>query len=227
MPRLVYRSLGQWTDPITDPRESCPFSASWDDTKKLLLREVEQISDTFEVVLEVDTAERNIRQDGFMRADAKVSSPFVVVSFDSKFGPLRYACDTYEQRWYRGMEAWKANVRAVALSLNALRSVQRWGIGVRGEAYTGWAALPPGMPMGIGPAKMTVEEAAGLLHRSAGAAMFAHGQQLEPGQLILDPKLAALAYRAAAKNYHPDNGGDADTFKRLKEARDLLIGTAA
>jgi hypothetical protein len=36
----------------------------------------------------------------------------------------------------------EANVRAIALALEALRKVDRYGVTKRGEQYAGWKALP-------------------------------------------------------------------------------------
>jgi hypothetical protein len=77
-------------------------------------------------VLQVDLAERDIRVDGLPRSNARYGShPGAIVSFDSRRGPLRYATDEFTE--------WKANLRAVALSLKALRDVDRYGVSKRGE----------------------------------------------------------------------------------------------
>lgn len=208
-----------WTDA---PPEGVThgFSAGWDATKDLLRGEVDKVSDgTSLIVIEVDTQPSSIRQDGFMRADRKVNSDGVIVSFKSKYGPLRYACNTFTGAGYRSMPGWQANVRAVALGLVDLRRLERYGVARRGEQYTGFGALPPGQPMGIGQG-MTLEQAAGLLHRFAQPESY----EIDVEAIIGDKKLISLAYRTAAKKYHPDTYGDDAVFKQLGVARDLLIG---
>ena len=58
------------------------------------------------------------------------------LSFDSHdHGRLTYATDQYTER--------QDNVRAIALSLEALRAVERWGVS-KGRQYTGFAQLTAG-----------------------------------------------------------------------------------
>ena len=75
------------------------------------------------------------------RANASPKSPAVVIAFESKHGPLQYATDAFTH--------WQANVRAVALGLEALRRVERYGITKHGEQYTGWKQLGSGTPTWI------------------------------------------------------------------------------
>ncbi|HSC21004.1 MAG TPA: hypothetical protein VLC07_04685, partial [Solirubrobacterales bacterium] len=89
-----------------------------------------------DVVIEVALTESEIRLDGWPRAGARPSHPGVVVSFNSRHGPLRYGTDAFPH--------WQANVRAIALGLEALRKVERYGIGRRGEQYAGWRQLSAG-----------------------------------------------------------------------------------
>jgi hypothetical protein len=58
------------------------------------------------------------------------------VSLDSRHGSLTYATDAYD--------GWQANVRAIALSMQALRAVDRYGVSTKGEQYRGWSAIDSG-----------------------------------------------------------------------------------
>lgn len=208
--QLRFRPLSKWGQPDDTPQSS-PFVASWDSTLDLLRREVEMLSDKAwpMCVIEVDVPESSIRQDGNMAARAVVHSHRVAVSFDSRYGPLRYECGTFDGTYsYPG---WRSNVRAIALGLEALRKFVRYGIARRGEQYTGWAALGPGAPIAMGRG-MTLDEARSILHE------FWHG---EVGERDDWPKL----YRRAAKIHHPDVGGDSAKFARITEAYDLLEHT--
>lgn len=199
------RPLAHWADPVTDPRRpSTAFRATWADTLKLLGRETELLGATL-VVIQVDADESDIRRDGMLRARARVSHPGVAVSFESTHGPLRYATDTYEDAsWGASLTGWQANVRAIALALEALRAVDRYGVSRRGEQYTGWAALPAGPA----PAFTTADEALAWMRGKAG-----------PGYVDAGPH---LLYRGLAKRLHPDTGGDRDEWDRLDAARQLL-----
>ena len=123
-----------WSGPQCPRRwPSSRFKAKWDSTLELLGRETDLL-DASVVVLQLDVIEGDIRRDGMLRASAKVGFPGVRVSFDSKHGPLTYATDRYEQLYSDDMPGWQANVRAVALALEALRAVDRYGISSSGES---------------------------------------------------------------------------------------------
>src|SRR5690606_24676973 len=64
---------------------------------------------------------------------AKAAHPGVILSFDSKVGHLSYPCDTFT--------SWQDNLRAVALALEALRKLDRYGVTKRGEQYRGFLAI--------------------------------------------------------------------------------------
>lgn len=191
------------------------FSASWSSTLELLDRELTFLGVRDEFVLQIDCTEGDLRLDGQLRANARPGSPSVAISIESRSkGSLLFTCGRF---W-----SWQENVRAIALGLEALRKVDRYGITKANEQYRGWQALPAGTPMPA--AKMTVEEAAqflaqhsprlvaGGLSRSTAAALLAN-----------DAELARLYWREAAKTLHPDAGGDPADFRRLTEARDIII----
>lgn len=134
--RYEVRALGPWLGPVTTERTSgSRFRATWDDTLKLLQFEADMLGATY-LIMQVDADPSDIRRDGMLRARARVGFPGVKVAIGSAYGPLTYATDAYED--------WRANVRAIALSLAALRAVDRYGVSKRGEQYRGWAALEAG-----------------------------------------------------------------------------------
>ena len=210
--------------PFTGQHENSQFTASWSDTLDLLDREL-WFLDAEHVVIEVDVTERGIRIDGQLRADAKAASPAVRLAFDSKHGPLQYATDRFVRpSWRRegAREDWQHNLRAIALGLEALRKVDRYGITRRGEQYAGWKALPPAggdaIPMPGG--AMTVEDAARFLVDLSDLERPSADADVR-GVLVSSP-LRRQLYRQAASKVHPDRGGDAATFVRLQEARRVL-----
>lgn len=215
----VVRPLEPWTEPVTQQRLRHPFRANvkspggwtnpvpvpWSDTLDLLDRELFMLG-ARSWVLQIDVAERQIRRDGGIRADATPTSPAVRVCFESRHGPLRYACDRFTD--------WQANVRAVALALEALRKVERYGVGGRGEQYRGWTAISS-RPHEI----MTRAEAAEFIAHWAAQEMTGLTAEL----ILREPAVLKSAYRAAARATHPDHHPDqTDTFTRLNAARDLL-----
>jgi hypothetical protein len=208
--RYEIRPLGQWTDPVTAARKSSGvFQASWDDTLVLLRDEVERLDGEYPIVIQIDVTELDLRQDGMLRSKARVGpNPGAVVSFQSRFGPLRYATDAYEQRWTGALPGWQANVRAIALALEALRAVDRYGVSRRGEQYTGWKALPAGSGAGTSPFATT-----GAALQWMRAQDDLEGGELAPGAL----------YRKLARRMHPDipTGNPAD-WDKLDAARRIL-----
>lgn len=154
------RPIDRWPGERTKYPTFSPWRAGIKQTLETLRRELRQL-DAKNVVLQIDVRERDIRIDGGLRADARPQSAAIILSFDSKHGPLQYAMD----RW-RG---WEDNLRSVAMTL-ALRAVDRYGVASSAQQYRGWAALPP-------PADhMTRDEARALLERNGGfrAAAMAH-----------------------------------------------------
>lgn len=215
MMRYEIRPLGPWLDPVTENRRSAAlFRVTWDRTLRHLGREVEQLGGDL-IVVQVDVTEAELRRDGMLRTHARVGFPGVRVSFDSMHGPLTYATDRYEQRYHGDLQSWQANVRAIALSLEALRAVDRYGVSGRGEQYRGWTALAQR------PHEMTREQAAEFIAHWAGVPTSAEWILEAPLQL-------ERAYRSAAKRIHPDvTGDDGDTMARLNAARDTILSGAS
>ena len=209
--RYAIRPLGQWPGPVTAARKSSGvFQADWDATLALLHDEIEHLDGEYPVAIQVDIKEADLRLDGMLKTRAQVGPfPGVIVSFQSRFGPLQYASDAYEQRYTSSLPGWQANVRAVALALEALRAVDRYGVSKRGEQYTGWKALPPG-GSGFGSA----DEAEQWMRKYYASDRGNHG----PGDELPTGEL----YRRMVRMLHPDAGGSADEWNRLNNARQLL-----
>jgi hypothetical protein len=210
--RFEIRPLGLWDRPVTENRASSGrFRSTWDQTVSHLLDEVEHLGGEL-IVVQIDADADDVRRDGMLRARAKVGFPGVKVSFDSTHGPLTYATDAYEQRWPGDMPSWQANVRAIALGLEALRAVDRYGITRSGEQYRGWTALA------AKPAEkeLTVDEAARLL--AEWTIPLCRPQDMRTEDQV------NRAFRAAARVHHPDvAGGSADAFRLISSARDVLV----
>jgi hypothetical protein len=198
-----FKPIGLWTDPLTpvDVRRLGPFKAPYSKTLELLFRETGMLGAT-RVVLQVDLQQSQIRRDGLPKEGAAYgSNPGVIVSFDSRHGPLRYATDVFT--------TWRSNLRAVALGLEDLRAVDRYGISKRGEQYRGWTAIASATP-GRGPfaTRADAETWMRLCAREHHI-----GGWSDWGGL----------YRLLAKEMHPDvPGGSADLWERLDAAATFL-----
>lgn len=163
------------------------FGATFTTTINLLRRELDHLH-ARNLVVELDIRDYDIRVDGLPRANARpVGHPGVRVDFESKFGPVRMETCEFTK--------WEANLRAIALSLEALRKVDRYGVSKRGEQYRGWRAIP--MSTDAADQIQTVEQARTLLDGYGGLT-------------------------AALKATHPDRGGDADEFRRVIRAKELI-----
>jgi hypothetical protein len=197
---FTYRPLSTWPGPRTAPRDrrSSPFSAKWAITVELVDRECAHLA-AAAAVIEIALDERHFRLDGLPRATApQPVDPGVVLSLPrSMHGPLRYSCD--------GFTRWQDNVRAIALGLESLRRVERYGIAKRGEQYAGWKQLPE--------TTMSAHERLRRVLLDAGLHA-PHGDGTIP--------------RRALKVAHPDAGGDPDVFRdEILPAYQLLTGEPA
>lgn len=138
--QVTFRPIVTWPGESTRRRKHSRFRAGYSDTLRLLDIELVKLQ-ARDVVIELWLSESEIRLDGMPRSGSRPRSPGVILSFISRYGPLRYLCDSY------GL--WEDNLRAIALSLEALRAVDRHGMSSRGEQYTGWKALPVATANGV------------------------------------------------------------------------------
>lgn len=193
-----FRSLDRWPGDRTTSRKVSPFRASYNDTLKLLQLELNHLR-AANVVIQADCDSSQIRNDGMLRSGAKLRGPGVILSFDSKHGPLSYPCDKFAN--------WDCNLRAIALSLEALRKVDRYGVTKRAEQYKGWGRLPPN------PSSDSVSVITATFTLLGAAKLTSN--KIEKSEYD-------AVYRAAVLNTHPDHGGDAEAFKQVQEAKEVL-----
>lgn len=201
---LRVRPIDAWPGEPTRYPLSSPFSAHHDATMGLLDRELTMLK-AKNIMLQMAYRESDLRLDGGVRANARLDHEGVVLAFDSRHGPLKYACDRSDR--------WKDNLRAIALALEALRRVDRYGISSRGEQYTGWSALAAAVPMGAG---MSREEAARFIARHAG------DENWWEDVFHDNNGMRATLHRDAAKVLHPDRGGNVEDFIQLRRALEIL-----
>jgi hypothetical protein len=201
----VTRDPGWAIRPLTDghliPAEGLvsPFLAPWASTLELVSRELEYLR-AAHVVLELQT----VTVRGVL-GPLTTTGPRVRLSFDSRHGPLSYATGRFGTA--ADPLAWKWNVRAIALGLESLRRVDRYGITRNGEQYSGWLRLPSGEPAA----------SAGVLLNLSGLV------GLTATQVVADPGTFRRVYQAAARRHDPDAGGDVGTWARLQRARTVLL----
>lgn len=131
-----------------------------------------------------------LKRDGFpMARGGYIADKGVAVYFNLKKKPMCFACD----RWDKAED----NMQAIALTIGALRGLERWGSGQMVEqAFTGFVALPapeqPWQTLGLSTSRPTREQ--------------------------IDE-----AHRRLAAQHHPDRpGGDTNEMARINAARDEL-----
>jgi hypothetical protein len=130
-----------------------------------------------------------VRLDGLPRSgQAEPRDPGAAAYFKLRGKPRCLACD----RWTRVAD----NIAAIAQHIDALRRIERYGVGTMEQAFAGYAALPPtaidwSLVLGV-PETATRDQ-------------------------ILD------AHRRLAAVHHPDKGGRSDDMARINQARDVAL----
>jgi hypothetical protein len=196
---LQTRPIDQWPGKLTRNRKRAPFRSGYGQTMNLLTRELEHLRATG-IVLLMALRPQDIRLDGRPRADSRTEHPGVILCFN-KPESVRMPCDAFDD--------WSDNLRAIALSLEALRKVDRYGVSKCSEQYKGWAALPP--PNGD---HWTKQQAWEFI-----AAMIGRGKDAP----ALSPTDMETAIRTCEFKTHPDHGGNSTDFHKVQQARKLLL----
>jgi len=203
-----FRPLTDWLGPRTETRKEGRFKARWYQTLNLLKYELDKL-DASRIVIQIEDplAMKAMRKDGsFVKGgDNKFtpSKPGVILSFESPKGNISMPCDAYDY--------WEDNIRAIALALEALRAVDRYGVTRGNEQYRGWAKLEaPGAKNG----KMDRDAAIRFLNGLIGAPM---------GPAMTKEGIADVC-RILRIKHHPDRGGSHETFVTIGEAERVLCG---
>lgn len=123
---------------------------------------------------------------------AEPADPGVAVYFKLRDKPRVLACD----RWRRTAE----NLAAIAAHIDAIRRVDRYGVGTLDQAFAGYTPLPP----------------PGADNRPPWRKVFGI-----PEDMPATPSAINVTYRELAKKLHPDQpGGSHEAMAQLNQARD-------
>lgn len=202
--------MASWPYPETKGRKTSPFRAKHADTLKKLDAELQHLQVRGAVAVRVVATQADVRLDGMLRASARVQHPGVAISFTSaRHGALTYPCDAFQAGYFG--ESWQANLRAIALGLEHLRALDRYGIAGRGEQYAGWRAIKAAAPAefdSVDAALRWLVEFADMARRDV--------------RDVAVRDAAPLMLRRAARKAHPDTGGDPADWARVDAARQLL-----
>ena len=132
--RAAFRKTIRGTDPTTGAivHGAAERALTVTDALRRLTRELAFLEAT-EEILSTNIA---VRLDGLPRADQKEpADPGAAVYFTRKGKPISLACDA----WTRTAD----NIAALAQHIDALRRIERYGVGTLDQAFAGYAALPP------------------------------------------------------------------------------------
>jgi hypothetical protein len=197
LPELPVRPMGAYPGRPTTARRSANFKVTPGAALTHLRQELQRAG-ALRAVLEVDCDPYHVKQDGQLRSDARLRSPAVVVSYEHPtHGMLRFPCDSFDN--------WTDNIRAIGLSLEALRAVERYGVVRRAEQFLGFKALPSSTTP-----TMTTQAAADALS--------AEGQRLA-AQILSNRETYEQARALARKHVHPDaRAGEREAWDRIEAA---------
>ena len=159
----------------------------------------------------VITSDLPTRNDGLPYADGRATDPgiavwFVVVNRAAGRTEERvFACD----KWRTPSE----NMQAIALSIEAMRGLARWGAGdVVSRAFAGFAALPPGSASG---APTAPPEPVRRPWREVFSVPGVFADHMKPSELLAFVK---HRYREQIAAAHPDKGGSPELAAELNVA---------
>jgi hypothetical protein len=205
---LRFRPLKVWPDkqrPLRNLRDA--FKTGWPATLDKLEHELRK-QRAGNIEIQAGFGAGDIRNDGWPMGGRKPSHPGVILSFTTAQGKLEFPCGNYAR--------YEANIHAIALTLQNLRAIDRYGVS-HGQQFAGFAQLEA-------PASaraMTVEEAAGIV------VGIARPQNPLADSLITmvghDRTVFNALYRDAAAKVHPDKDtGDRELWDRLEKAKAVL-----
>ncbi len=195
-----FKPLHQWSGPRTASREMGRFRATWLQTLDLLEYELGKLR-AKDIVIQIEDPEgiAGIRNDGsfrLLRSSYFTTKSCVVLTFESPKGSISMPCDRYQD--------YKDNIRALALSLEALRAVDRYGVTRGNEQYRGWTQI------GNGNGKMDRASALKFIESLLNADIEPHADFRG-----ICRKLKIL--------HHPDHtGGSHETFVAIGQAEEVL-----
>lgn len=172
-------------------REMAKFKASFARARDDVLHEIGLLVGRYTVASVIISTNTALRRDGLpLAGQRQPEDPGVAVYFTYKKKQVCFACD----RWNKIED----NMRAIALTIEALRGVARWGTGdMMDAAFRGFTALP-----------------------SPGSTSRTWRTVLELGASERSLDRARDNYRRLATIRHPDKGGTHEAMTELNGAWD-------
>lgn len=216
MLNIPIRPITSWPGKETGEPRYSPFRKTYKATLVELEYELDKANVVSgSVILEMWVRPEDLRIDRQLRASARVAKQGVILRFSRYTGrgkrladgriqyetqDVSYPCDAFTD--------WQDNLRAIVLSMESLRRVERYGV-FKYDDIISRLALPSADGR-----ETTRETAAAFLAQHSGVAM---------AEILVSDTARASAYRKAAQNLHPDRGGSTDDFQKLNEANKVLL----
>lgn len=213
-PGMTLRPLDGWPTPRTTDRKRSRFESSFSDTLNLLDRELRMLDPRDRCyppsVLQIALREQDFRIDGMPRANTNPEHPGVILNIEPRNKPaLSFPCDTFTH--------WHDNLRAIALTLEALRKVDRYGVTQTGQQYRGWQAIESS------PAVDAVGAACVLLARFAWPNENDDYQARWAHRIATNPEIRRNSLKQARIKAHPDrHNGDRALSDQVEGATEVL-----
>jgi hypothetical protein len=208
---IIYRPMKEWPANVKLERLRSPFKAEHGPTLSLIEREIRMI-DGRDGVIELALHEKQFTREGLPYRDATPEHPGIIVRTrkpvinprgQRDMVPLYFPAGRYSK--------WQHNLRAVALAMEALRMIDRYGVTQNSQQYLGFGKYLPG-PTHEG--VMTVDAAARFIGNEGGPVPFE--------SIIRSVDTYRASYKRAAAQLHPDKGGDPVQWEKLQAAKTLL-----
>ena len=216
MLNIQIKSIRNWPGKETSNPKRSQFKSTYRTTISQLEDEIKRMpgADPSSLAIEMWVDPRDIRLDGQLRANARPQKQGIILSFnrhfrlsrpghppESKVQTLSYPCDAFND--------WQDNLRAITLSLAALRQVERYGV-FKYDDIVNRLALPSAED-----SVSTRQSAAEFLERHSG---------IPAKEILFSDAARSSAFRKAAMTTHPDRGGNPETFQKIADANRLLSG---
>lgn len=212
---MTLRPINGWPLEFTAQRRRASFKTLFSDTLSQLVRELRHLNNgrrPAPSVLQLALTEADFRLNGMPRANSRPLHPGVILSIEPFRKPaLSFPCDTFDD--------WKDNLRAITLTLEALRKIDRYGVTQTGQQYTGWRAIESK------PAVDAVGAACAVLARIAWPNEKDEHQANWAPRIATDPDICRNTIRIARAKSHPDrHNGDRGMWDHVENAIAVLRG---
>lgn len=224
--RWVSLRDGDWTGSTRVPGLWSTFKMPYAKMLENLKAEVQRMR-ARNVAIAMDIGPEHLRRDGSLYADARPRTSRVLLTLDRTVAgavrQLRFPCWKYM--------LWQENLHAIALTLEALRAVERHGAVEQDQHLRGFAALGAGdgAPSAVNTQALALppERAARILvetHPTMGASAGGMGiDVLAKAMLDRDASASMMKLAHESRSHaHPDRSGNDGLFATVNAAFEVL-----